>query len=153
MLGEQIHDPLGIESTPGSSTGLGYLAMATQLQPHKQLQQRRGYLWDKHSAMAGYEIHCGISQGDALRNPACYLYQEEGLVAEGAVSSDGQIMGTYIHGIFDQPAALTRLLAWAGLHAAPAIAIDALREESIERLALAVEAALSAEFLSAFCAE
>ena len=94
MLGEQIHDPLGIESAPGSSHGLGYLAMTTQLEMHKQLQQRQGFLWDKYSAVAGYEIHCGVSQGEAFTNPVCHLYQGDELMTEGALSSDGQILGT-----------------------------------------------------------
>lgn len=148
MLGEQIHDPLGIESTPGSSAGLGYLAISTQLEAHKQLQQCHGFLWDSRSPVAGYEIHCGISQGDALKNPACYLYREQQLVADGAISNDGHILGTYVHGIFDQPAALNTLLAWAGLPDAEALSIDAQREASIERLATEVEAALLPGFLA-----
>lgn len=148
MLGEQIHDPLGVESAPGSSDGLGYLAMTTQLEVHKQLQHCQGFLWDSCSAVAGYEIHCGVSQGDALENPACYLYREQQLIADGAISSDGQILGTYVHGIFDQPAALVTLLAWAGLQGAEALSIDAQREASIERLAAEVDAALLPGFLS-----
>ncbi len=151
MLGEQIHDPLGIESVPGSSAGLGYLAITTQLEAHKQLQQCRGFLWDSRSAVVGYEIHCGISQGPALENPACYLYREQQLVADGAISGDGQILGTYVHGIFDHPDALGSLLAWAGLQGAEVLSIDVEREASIERLAAEVEAALSADFLSNWC--
>ncbi len=148
MLGEQIDDPLGIESAPGSSRGLGYFAMNTQLEAGKQLRQRRGYLWDQQAAVVGYEIHCGISQGDALRNPVCYLQQGNESVAEGAISNDGQILGTYLHGLFDHPQALTRLLAWAGLQQAHSLAIDVVREASIERLAVVVEAALAPDFLA-----
>lgn len=151
MLGEQIHDPFGIESAPGSSCGLGYFAMSTQLEAHKQLQLREGFLWDKNSQVAGYEIHCGVSHGEALCNPACYLYQGDELVGEGAGSSDGQILGTYLHGIFDQPAALVTLLAWAGLVAAETLSLDTVREQSIERLAKEVGTALDPEFLATWC--
>ncbi len=148
MLGEYIHDPSGIESAPGSSPGLGYFAMDTQLEAHKKLQQRNGFLWNKSSTVAGYEIHCGISRGDALLNPVCFLYEGAELVPEGAISPDGHIAGTYIHGVFDQPAALAELLTWAGLEDAQTLSIDHLREESIVRLATEVEAALLKTFLA-----
>jgi len=62
------------------------------------------------------------------------------------VAEDGQIAGTYLHGLFDTPAAADAVLAWAGLRAglgtASAPDIHALREAAIERLADAVEAHL-----------
>ncbi len=147
MLGEVIHDPQGLESTSGSSIGLGLFELQTTLEPHKVLQQRSGFLWNKTSALQGYEIHCGISSGNALDSPACYLQSEEGLVPEGALSDDGLILGTYIHGLFDHPEALMELLAWLGLTNAQALDINQQRELSIERLATATESALSAQFL------
>ena len=148
MLGEVIHDPHGLESAAGSSIGLGMFALQTRLEPHKVLQRRSGYLWDKSSAVSGYEIHCGISVGDALNRPACYVQREHGLEPEGAISSDGQVLGTYLHGLFDEPAALARLLAWVGLEDAQTIDINMQREASIERLAQATESALKPEFLA-----
>jgi adenosylcobyric acid synthase len=152
MLGEVIHDPHGLESTPGSSHGLGLFALQTTLEPHKVLQQRTGFLWNKNSAVYGYEIHCGISHGAALNLPACYLQGAQGLEPEGAVSSDGLILGTYIHGLFDEPEALAEILAWVGLANAQALDINHQREISIERLAMATENALIPEFFQQFCA-
>ena len=60
--------------------------------------------------------------------------QDEGR-AEGAISADGQILGTYIHGVFDTPAACNALLNWAELQTAAAPDLAALREHSLERLA------------------
>ena len=155
MLGSYIHDPLGIESVAGSSVGLGYFAMTTQLEPFKQLHQCHGYLWDKQTPICGYEIHCGVSEGAALQQPAGYLYRRETLMAEGAISDDGKILGTYVHGIFDQPDALALLLDWAGLVTDSGepikLSIDSLREESIEQLALGVEQVLRPDFLSDLC--
>jgi adenosylcobyric acid synthase len=150
MLGEVIHDPQGLESTPGSSVGLGFFALQTTLEPHKVLQQRTGFLWNKNSAVYGYEIHCGISSGAALDSPACYVYCNQGLEPEGAMSNDGLILGTYIHGLFDQPDALEELLTWAGLANAQALDVNQQREISIERLALATESALLPAFLQRF---
>lgn len=147
MLGEMIHDPQGLESAPGSSTGLGIFSLQTTLEPHKVLQQRRGFLWNKNSAVHGYEIHCGISTGAALNSPACYLEGDTGLEPEGALSDDGLVLGTYMHGLFDQPDALAELLAWVGLANAQPVDINRERELSIERLAQATELALSADFL------
>lgn len=150
MLGEVIHDPQGLESTPGSSDGLRLFALQTTLEPKKILQQRTGFLWNKSSRVYGYEIHCGISNGAALNSPACYLQSEQRLEPEGAMSSDGLILGTYIHGLFDQPEALAELLTWVGLVNAQALDINQQRELSIERLAAATELALLPDFLRQF---
>jgi len=150
ILGEVIHDPQGLESTPGSSIGLGLLAVQTTLEAQKVLRQRTGFLWNKNTSVHGYEIHCGISRGDALNSPACYLQSDQGLEPDGAMSADGLILGTYIHGLFDQPEALAELLSWVGLANAQTFDINQARELSITRLAEATEAALLPEFLQQF---
>jgi len=146
MLGETIIDDMGLESSPGTSTGLGYFAMQTKLQSEKFLQQRSGFLWDKTSPVKAYEIHAGVSSGAALDRPATYLEIENQLIAEGALSDDNLILGTYLHGLFDSPKALTSLLNWAGLKANE-FDINLQRENSIEQLASAVELAFSSDFL------
>jgi adenosylcobyric acid synthase len=139
MLGNKIHDPAGLEGAPGSSDGFGWLDFATTLAPEKQLRTVRGTLADGVTAVAGYEIHAGVSSGAALAAPLCVL---DG-IADGAISADDQIRGTYVHGIFDTPAAADALLAWAGLAAGTASPdIAALHEAAIDRLADAVEAHL-----------
>ena len=155
MLGNQIHDPLGLEGPPGSSAGLGLLDLETTLAPEKQLRNVRGHLtlgesWyvappDFRSSggakspagipVSGYEIHAGVTQGPDLERPAVYLDQ----VPDGALSGDGQILGTYLHGLFDTPAACTALLAWAGLDKADVSDYQALREATFDRLADAVD--------------
>jgi len=90
-------------------------------------------------AMTGYEIHLGVTQGPGLAHPAVHLADGR---PEGALSPDGQIFATYCHGIFDHPAALTALLAWAGMTESEQVDFGARREADLERLADAVEAAL-----------
>jgi adenosylcobyric acid synthase len=146
MLGRAIADPLGLESAAGESAGLGWLDMATTLAPEKQLRSVRGTLADSNAPVIGYEIHAGVSTGAALAQPLCRL--EHG--ADGAVSADGQVCGSYVHGLFDTPAACDALLRWAGLDAptkSPDIA--ALRDAAIDRLADAVEAHLDTTRLAA----
>ena len=139
MLGRRVHDPFGVEGDAGSSAGLGWLDMETVLETGKQLRQARGTLVLEGGGVAGYEIHCGRSEGPALATPACVF--DDGR-RDGAMSADGQIIGTYLHGLFDTPAALDALLRWAGLHASDVVDVNALREASLERLADAVDAHL-----------
>jgi adenosylcobyric acid synthase len=139
MLGRAIHDPLGIESEPGSSEGLDLLELETTLEWQKQLHRTRGRLSVGDARVHGYEIHCGVSYGPALEHPFARL---DGGRSDGALSPDGQILGTYLHGVFDDPQALQALLQWAGLRQAETVNVHALREASIDRLADAVEAHL-----------
>ena len=67
---------------------------------------------------------------------------------DGASSADGQSLGTYLHGVFDEPQALAALLRWAGLEQAQALDLRGLREASIERLADAVQAHLDTAVLA-----
>ena len=121
MLGEQVHDPLGLEGAPGSSDGLGLLAFTTQLEAEKQLRNVRGRLALENAEVSGYEIH------------------------------DGQIIGTYLHGLFESPAACSALLRWAGLPSVQAVDYHALRERDIERLADLVENHLDTARLRQLC--
>lgn len=139
MLGRFVHDPQGIESTPGSSNGLGWLQMETTLEARKQLRRVEGKLVLEGANVSGYEIHCGVSRGEALSQPASLLGSGE---PDGALTDDGQILGTYLHGLFDEPQALAALLGWAGLRDAAPLDMHALREASIDRVADAVEAHL-----------
>jgi len=150
MLGRAVHDPLGIEGEPGSSAGLGLLDFDTTLEPEKQLRNVRGRLAFADAPVRGYEIHCGVSTGPALVSPAVTL---DDACSDGTVSADGQVLGSYVHGLFDEPAALVALLHWAGLEAAEPVDLAALREASLERLADAVEAHLDTHVLLALLEE
>ncbi len=131
MLGQQLHDPIGIEGEAGSSAGFGWLEMETTLEAHKQLKQVSGKLTFADAEMQGYEIHMGVSIGSALERPVHLISNQ----AEGALSEDGQIAGSYIHGLFDHPQACAAWLQWAGLSNQVAYDYTKLREQSLERLA------------------
>ena len=149
MLGHTLTDPLGIEGG-GHSTGLGWLALHTTLQPDKQLRQVQGRLDaaldPAQPSLAGYEIHAGVSTGAALQRPALWLQEAHGRWrADGALSPDGQVLGTYVHGLFDDPATQAALLRWAGLRDSGSVDLAALREASLERLADTLEQHLALE--------
>ncbi|NWE19048.1 cobyric acid synthase [Pseudomonas sp. P7548] len=148
MLGEQVHDPLGLEGPAGSSEGLGLLAFSTTLEAEKQLRNVRGRLLLEDAEVSGYEIHAGVTTGDALLHAAVQL--DDGR-SDGARSADGQILGTYLHGLFETPAACSALLRWAGLVDVQEVDYHALRERDIERLADLVENHLDTELLRTLC--
>ncbi len=131
MLGTAIHDPDGIEGRAGSTPGLGLLDLETTLETDKCLRRVRGRLALDDAPVHGYEIHMGRSHGPALERPAVVLDKR----TDGALGADGQILGTYLHGLFESPPALAALLAWAGLKDPEPIDYDALREREIDRLA------------------
>jgi adenosylcobyric acid synthase len=147
MMGDAIADPHAIESAMGEIKGLGYLAMNTILKPEKILRHQKGFLWDKSTPVAGYEIHCGISQGAALNKPAFYFEHESVLVPDGAISDDNQILGTYLHGLFDSAEATQKILQWVGVELNSVIAMDEVREQELNRLASEVEAVLNMDWL------
>ncbi|MCY1221095.1 Cobyric acid synthase [compost metagenome] len=149
MLGRQVHDPDGREGPAGSSAGLGWLDYETTLAAEKQLRQVSGRLADADAPVRGYEIHLGVTTGAGLDRPALWLDRGDGTMRpDGACSADGQVLATYVHGLFDDPGGCQALLRWAGLDGAQAVDLDALREASIERLAdtLAAHLDLAAMF-------
>lgn len=149
MLGTRIADPLGIEGPAGDSQGLGWLALETTLAAEKQLRNVQGRLLFDDAPVRGYEIHAGVSEGPDLARPALWLAPGRG---DGALSADGQVMGTYVHGLFEEPTACAAVLRWAGLKGATQLDYDALRERDIERLADLIEQHMDTARLRDLCA-
>ncbi|MBQ5942869.1 cobyric acid synthase [Massilia sp. AB1] len=138
MLGTSVSDPHGLEGKPGTSEGLGLFEMDTVLAPEKRLAQVSGYCAfgaRQDARVEGYEIHMGVSSGAALASPAFLIDGRK----EGAVSQDGQVLGTYLHGLFDHPDACHTLLQWAGLRSETRVDTHVLREASLDRIADAAE--------------
>jgi adenosylcobyric acid synthase len=135
MLGRAISDPQGIEGPPAMVEGLGLLDVETVLTGDKTLEPVRGETSDG-VPLCGYEMHMGATTGPDCSRPFARLAEQS---PEGATSSDGRINGTYIHGLFahDQQrgAWLARLAAGA-----PAIAYDAVIENTLDRLAAHIAA-------------
>lgn len=148
MLGQSIADPLGIEDSAGDTAGLGYLPLCTELKADKQLRRVSGELrlLGQKVAVQGYEIHCGesrylIPRLEKTNAPLQLIPESTSLAAptvsfaDGLQSDDGQILGTYLHGLFDSPDACQLILRWAGLNDAKTIDINQIREQQLERLA------------------
>lgn len=158
MLGDMIIDEAGIEDQAGMSTGLSLLSLTTTLAPEKVLSNVSGELnpevfHDQKNAavrtsVSGYEIHCGVTTGSDQYSPFIQLSDHR---VDGVVSDDGQIAGTYIHGLFDQAEATNAILQWAGLSSSEqAIDLYEIREQQLNRLADCLEESLNPNFFQQF---
>jgi len=85
----------------------------------------------------------GISDGPALLQPALMIVDGQSLRQDGAMSADGQVAGTYVHGLFDHPESCAAWLKWAGLEEVEHFDYEQVREQEINRLADSVEAHLN----------
>jgi adenosylcobyric acid synthase len=134
MLGRIIQDPAGIEGPPGAAEGLGLLDVETVLSNEKRLELACGDAGG--IPFSGYEMHMGVTTGPDCARPFARL--SDGAL-DGAVSADGRVIGTYIHGLFGDD---RQRAAWLErLGAGPsAIAYDALVESTLDRLAAHIAA-------------
>ena len=142
MLGNWVHDPEAYESKAGSSQGLGFLNMETRLTGDKTLRNVTGNLLQHNIKIKGYEIHAGTTSGPATECPLFRLLAAEETgkpFLDGVRSQDNLIIGTYVHGLFDQPELLDYLLDWAGLDDRNQFDYPTFREAQIDRLADVVE--------------
>ncbi|MDL2209200.1 cobyric acid synthase [Desulfovibrio sp. OttesenSCG-928-O18] len=104
MLGKEIADPEGTESDVAHVAGLGLLDVGTVFDPQKRTVQARGSVLPVPGimrsaaglAVEGYEIHMGRTTPGPEARP--FLSLE---APDGAVSPDGRVFGTYLHGLFD----------------------------------------------------
>lgn len=138
MLGRSIQDPLAVEGSAGVSEGLAYIEMDTKLAAEKTLLNRRGTIVGTDCSVSGYEIHMGQSFGPGLQRSFFELDpldNSNSTQKEGYLSEDGQIIATYLHGLFQQAGAMEYVLRWAGLHEVEPFDYEAYRETQIQRLA------------------
>mgnify|MGYP000559798466 CR=1 FL=1 len=114
MLGKRLLDPNHVESSTEEQQGLSLADFETELTANKQLTQvsATAIFGNSKAQVNGYEIHCGQSQGKALNTPAFSFVKEGQVHTDGFVSEDGQVMGTYLHGLFDSPQMCQAIFDW-----------------------------------------
>ncbi|MDK2877789.1 MAG: adenosylcobyric acid synthase [Thermoanaerobacteraceae bacterium] len=124
MLGKSIKDPYHIEGNIESSEGLGLLDVHTRIETEKVTTRISGRVLEGlpglagalgSSPVVGYEIHMGktVSEGDSPGFVAIEKRLDKDVyIIDGCVSSDGRILGTYIHGIFDSPEFTSRFVGY-----------------------------------------
>jgi adenosylcobyric acid synthase len=128
MLGEALVDTAGID---GNAPGLGLLPLVTTFEVAKTVQRTRAQFgavagpWTALAGVAvtGYEIHHGqtaqhpamAAKGDVAREVMAGIAWQNDL---------GNVLGLYLHGLFEDPAALQALFGRTG--AAPVPTLDAV---------------------------
>lgn len=112
MLGNSVSDPLGLEGSPCRVAGLGLLDVDTEMAPEKTVRNSAAYALDYGVALSGYEIHLGRTTGPDCQRPAITIQGRE----DGAISADGRVVGTYLHGLFANDAYRAALLRSFGVN-------------------------------------
>ncbi len=150
ILGQTIHDPLHIESENDSAEGLGLLPVVTTFVEKKATYQARARILNFDSlvdeTIEGYEIHSGDTKS---QTPWIEIVSRNGArvkVLDGNISPNGKVWGCYLHGLFHNDSfrhVWLKSLGWQGEVASQ----SARFEESLEKLADAVESALNMDLL------
>ncbi|HOP40417.1 MAG TPA: cobyric acid synthase, partial [Geobacteraceae bacterium] len=163
MLGSRVVDPDGMESPVPEAEGLGLLDAETILLATKETHQAEARLLAAAglaapgcgTTVSGYEIHMGSTTLGPSAKPFAQLLLRSGrevAVPDGAVSPDGRVFGTYLHGIFDnhefRTAFLNRLRREKGL---PLLSADDRADDPLDLLAEHLERHLDMERLLRIC--
>ncbi len=146
ILGTRIADPDGVEGPPSEAEGLGLLEVETVIAGDKALNERSGVEVETGEPVKGYEMHIGDTSGPGLDRPWLTL---EGGRGEGARSTDGLVMGTYLHGIFAADGFRHSFLGRIRQGEFKGIAYEAMIEETLDALAAHLEEHLDLDALLA----
>lgn len=163
MLGNRVLDPDRVESAVAEAEGLGLLDVETVMLNEKETHQAEArLLWASslvapgcNGTVSGYEIHMGRTTLGQSAKPFAQIVRRSGMavaVPDGAVSPDGRVFGTYLHGIFDnhgfRTAFLNRIRREKGL---PPLSADCKNEDPCDLLAEHLERHLDLERLFRIC--
>lgn len=136
MLGKSISDPKGVETEAGSQCqGLGLLDVDTILDGQKRTVRVSGSHLESGKDISAYEIHIGQTEGPDCERP---LFEIDGNL-EGAQSRDGRVMGSYLHGVFNEDAFRAAFFAKLGGSGQVNVGYQDMVEQSLDALAEHVE--------------
>ncbi len=151
ILGQTLEDPDGIESPLPSAAGLGLLPVRTWFEAGKRTVRVRasaiggpgpfGGMGDE--SVSAYEIHTGRTVGAGM--PVFLTAAgDDGAQPDGCRSEDGLVVGTYLHGLFENSAARRALIDWLGARRGLRLESGGVpeREHEYDRLASVVRAEL-----------
>jgi adenosylcobyric acid synthase len=144
MLGERVADPQGIEGPAGETPGLGLLDVTTVMTPQKSLTRIAAVDAATNQPIDAYEIHIGHTEGADCARPFAHV----GDADEGAISADGRVQGSYLHGLFTSDAFRSAFLARLGI-AATGEPYRGKVESALDALADHIETHLDVEGLLA----
>ncbi|WP_420011961.1 cobyric acid synthase [Tateyamaria sp.] len=144
MLGHSVADPEGIEGLPGTEAGLSLLDLETVMTGDKRLTEVSAVHVPTGCAISGYEMHKGRSEGPDRSRPFARIDGAD----EGAMSADGRIAGSYLHGMFRSDGFRRAWLAGFGVRAAEAT-YDHTVQDTLDDLADWLEAHVDVDGLLA----
>jgi len=132
MMGRCVHDSQGIEGRPGTTEGLNLLPVETELKAPKVTTLTR---FCRHDARGhGYEIHMG--QTHRIGGAALFRVKSRNNAPtsdeDGCISGDSNSLGTYIHGLFDNPAIIKFWLGHIGLDGIQTSALEGIETRKKE---------------------
>ncbi len=159
MLGRRIIDTVGVESVAAETIGLGLLEIETIFQGEKITDRIRATHLATNLPVSGYEIHAGRITG-VPESRALFRLTHRDLSAvnefEGVTSSEGRVIGTSIHGLFDSTGFRREFLdqvrtsiGLAPLESVGQVDADAKRDTSFNQLADALEACVDISRIAA----
>ncbi|MER8422322.1 cobyric acid synthase [Mesorhizobium sp. M1403] len=111
MLGHSVRDPDGIEGSVTETQGLGLLDVETVMEPEKTVRNVSARSVPFDLPLEGYEIHLGRTTGPDTLRPSAVING----VDDGAISADGKVSGTYMHGLFSADAFRAKFLESLGV--------------------------------------
>ena len=141
MLGRRVRDPCGVDGHAGEDAGLGLLDVETEMLGEKSVRPMTGVCARSSAPLTGYEIHMGRTTGPDTARPFALLQRGP----DGAISADGRIEGSYLHGLFGGDSFRARWLEDVRGGASSGLAYDAAVEHALDDVADALEATLDVE--------
>ncbi|MBE6054825.1 MAG: cobyric acid synthase [Clostridium sartagoforme] len=105
MLGDIVDDSLGVEGDKRTEKGFGLLPIRTIFNKDKITKQSSGKIISNiigelnNIKVYGYEIHNGKTE--IINKNNIFIKLNNGEVA-GAINNKGNVLGTYLHGVFEQ---------------------------------------------------
>ncbi|MCR1934802.1 cobyric acid synthase [Clostridium tepidum] len=154
VLGSKIKDPYKVETDLGEIDGLNLLDMETTFEKEKVTTRVFAKILDEgiENTVYGYEIHMGISKYGKDAAPLFKIYDKNGEKVDyfdGAINRKGNVMGTYIHGVFDGVAfrekIINELRVKKDLNKKKSKVYEHMREKELDKLADIVRQSLDME--------
>jgi adenosylcobyric acid synthase len=143
ILGQEVRDPLGVEGESRAEVGLGLLPVVTTMAGAKTTTQVEARAPDG-ARLSAYEIHMGVTEPRGQGQPAFEILSRNRRplqVADGWVSPDRRVWGTYLHGLFENDDFRRTFLQELRQDrpnppaAAPALTYHSFQEGQLDRLA------------------
>ncbi|MCF6102541.1 cobyric acid synthase [Mesorhizobium muleiense] len=140
MLGRVVRDPDGIEGSATETEGLGLLDVETVMQPEKTVRNVSARSVQFDLPLQGYEIHLGRTTGPDTLRPSAVINGAD----DGAVSADGKVSGSYLHGLFSADAFRAKFLENLGVNSG-GIDYRAEVERALDEIAAELETHLDCD--------